>query len=140
MKIAIYPGSFNPFHEGHKSIVEKALKLFDLIYVVITKNPDKIAVNNFELNKEIIQKYFDSKKVIVIINDNQLTGVLANELGSFFLIRSSRSNLDFEYELNLANANNFINNNLETIFLFPKYDHRDVSSTIIRHKKAMEPN
>ena len=141
MKIAIYPGSFNSFHEGHKSIIEKALTIFELIYVVVTKNPDKTTVNNFKANKEIIENHFkNNNKVIVLINDSQLTGILANELGATFLIRSSRSNQDFEYELNLANANHFINNNLETIFFFSEYDHRNISSTVIRHKKAMKPN
>lgn len=139
MSIAIYPGSFNPFHDGHKSIIKKATKLFDLIYVIVTINPDKSIENNFELNKKNIEKYFsNNNKVVVLINRTKLTGVLAQELGANFLIRSSRSQLDFDYELNLANANNFINKNLETIIFFPKYDHKNVSSTVIRHKKIMK--
>lgn len=139
MKIAIYPGSFNPFHKGHISIIEKALKLFDFIYVVVTINPDKDNSNNFELNKKNIEFHFaNNDKVIVLSNESKLTANLALELGASFLIRSSRSNIDFEYELNLANANNFINNNLETIIIFPSYDYKNVSSTILRHKKFMK--
>ncbi|MGL6125293.1 MAG: pantetheine-phosphate adenylyltransferase [Metamycoplasmataceae bacterium] len=139
MKIAIYPGSFNPFHKGHLSIVNKALKIFDFVYIIVTLNPDKKNPNNLEYNKEIIEEYFkNNERVIVLINKSKLTGTLALELGAQFLIRSSRYNLDFEYELNLANSNNFINNNLETIIFFPDYDHKHVSSTVIRHKKAIE--
>ena len=76
--------------------------------------------------------------MIVLINENELTSMLAKKIGAKFIIRSSRSKIDFEYELNLANANNFLNKELETIMLFPNYEYKDVSSTIIRHKKIME--
>lgn len=139
MKIAIYPGSFNPFHDGHISIIKKSLKLFDLVYVIVTKNPDKLVDNNFLVNKKKIECiYKNNNKVIVLINKSKLTSDLAKELNAKFIVRSSRSNIDFEYELNLANANNFVNNDLETIILFPNYEHKNISSTIIRHKKIME--
>jgi pantetheine-phosphate adenylyltransferase len=141
MKIAIYPGSFNPFHEGHVSIVQKSLNMFDLVYIVVTQNPDKELLNNFELNHKNIQELFkENSKVIVLINKTKLTGTLANELGANFLIRSARTKIDFDYELNLANANNFVNNTLETVILFPTYDYKDISSTLIRHKKLMKTN
>lgn len=141
MKIAIYPGSFNPLHKGHISIINKATKLFDLIYIIVTKNPDKTTNNFIDDNKKIIKKYFETNnKIIVIANKDKLTGLLAKELNANFIIRSSRNNIDFEYELNLANANNFINNDLETIILFPDYNYKNVSSTILRHKKSMEGN
>jgi pantetheine-phosphate adenylyltransferase len=141
MKIAIYPGSFNPFHKGHESIVEKALDIFDLVYIVVTKNPDKEPENNFAKNSKHIQSIFEGdEKVIVLINEVKFTGDLAKELKANFLIRSARTKIDFDYELNLANANNFINKSLETIILFPSYDHKDVSSTLIRHKKLMKTN
>ncbi|MGL5591061.1 MAG: pantetheine-phosphate adenylyltransferase [Metamycoplasmataceae bacterium] len=139
MRIAIYPGSFNPFHKGHFSIIKKALKIFDLIYVVVTLNPDKEIANDLLLNARTIKKHFrNNNKIIVLTNDNKLTATLASELGAEFIIRSSRDNLDFKYELELANANNSINNNLETIIFFPEYNHKDISSTILRHKKKMK--
>ncbi|MGL5732976.1 MAG: pantetheine-phosphate adenylyltransferase [Metamycoplasmataceae bacterium] len=139
MKIAIYPGSFNPFHQGHLSIINKALKLFDLIYVVVTINPDKEIDNNLEINAQAIKDHFiNNDKIIVLTNNNKLTATLASELGAEFIIRSSRYNLDFEYELELANANNSLNNKLETIMFFPEYNHKDISSTILRHKKKMK--
>ncbi|MGL4251957.1 MAG: pantetheine-phosphate adenylyltransferase [Metamycoplasmataceae bacterium] len=139
MKIAIYPGSFNPFHKGHFSIINKALKIFDLIYVVVTLNPDKEIANDLLLNARTIKKHFrNNNKIIVLTNDNKLTATLASELGAEFIIRSSRDNLDFKYELELANANNSINNKLETIIFFPEYNHKDISSTILRHKKKMK--
>ncbi|MDK2819305.1 MAG: pantetheine-phosphate adenylyltransferase [Mycoplasmataceae bacterium] len=141
MKIAVYPGSFNPLHKGHISVINKATKLFDLVYIVVTKNPDKTTNNFIDDNKKIIENYFkNNSKIIVIVNKNKLTGLLAKELKANFIVRSSRNNMDFEYEFDLANANNFINNDLETIMLFPDYDFKNVSSTILRHKKSMESN
>ncbi len=141
MKIAIYPGSFNPLHEGHISIIKKALKLFDLIYIVVTLNPDKAIENDFEANKKNIQNIFkDNNQVVILINKTKLTATLASELGAGFLIRSSRTKIDFDYELNLANTNNFVNNNLETILFFPEYHYKNISSTLIRHKKLLKIN
>ncbi|MGL5205534.1 MAG: pantetheine-phosphate adenylyltransferase [Metamycoplasmataceae bacterium] len=139
MKIAIYPGSFNPFHKGHISIINKALKLFDLIYVIVTLNPDKEINNDLTLNALSIKDHFiNNDKVIVRINDDKLTATLASELGAEFIIRSSRDNLDFKYECHLANINNSLNHKLETILFFPEYNHKNISSTILRHKKKMK--
>ncbi|MGL5521946.1 MAG: pantetheine-phosphate adenylyltransferase [Metamycoplasmataceae bacterium] len=134
MKKAIYPGSFNPFHEGHISVVEKALKLFDFIYIVITFNPDKKEKNDFNKNKKIVENiYKNNKKIKVLVNENELTSQLAKKLEANFLIRSFRTELDLNYEVDLAFSNNYLNNDLETILFFPSYKTNKVSSTIKRH-------
>ncbi|MGL5520061.1 MAG: pantetheine-phosphate adenylyltransferase [Metamycoplasmataceae bacterium] len=134
MKKAIYPGSFNPFHEGHRSIIEKALKLFDVIYIIITFNPDKKEINDFDKNKKIIENiYKNNKKIKVLVNENELTSQLAKKLEANFLIRSFRTELDLNYEVDLAFSNNYLNNDLETILFFPNYKTNKISSTIKRH-------
>ncbi|MGL4183769.1 MAG: pantetheine-phosphate adenylyltransferase [Metamycoplasmataceae bacterium] len=134
MKKAIYPGSFNPFHEGHMSIIEKALKLFDFIYIVVTLNPDKNETNDFYKNKKIIENIYNkNKKIKVLVNENELTSQLAKKLEVNFLIRSFRSEFDLAYEVDLAFSNNYLNNDLETILFFPNYKTNKISSTIERH-------
>ncbi|MGL4343456.1 MAG: pantetheine-phosphate adenylyltransferase [Metamycoplasmataceae bacterium] len=138
-KKAIYPGSFNPFHIGHQKIVEKALKLFDFIYIIVSVNPDKNIENNFEENQKIIQSlYKDNPKILVLINKNELIAEIAKKLKVNFIIRSFRNNFDFDYELDLAFSNNKLNNDLETILLMPDLNFLKKSSTIQRHKKYLE--
>lgn len=126
MKKAIYPGSFDPLHEGHIKIIEKALKLFDVVYVVVSNNPEKTSQapiqTRFENTLNMLSKY---KDVIVEINEHEYTADFARSKDINFLIRSARNQGDYNYELELASANNYLNKDLETILIIP--DYRDIS-------------
>ncbi|WP_036464160.1 pantetheine-phosphate adenylyltransferase [Mycoplasmopsis sturni] len=140
-KIAIYPGSFDPLHKGHIQILKKALKLFDLIYLVVTNNPDKIEQSNLETRLNFAKEQLKNlPNIIVISNPNKLTGELAKELKANFLIRSARNITDFNYEIELAAGNKKINKNLETILIMPNYRSINYSSTLIRHMKKLKQN
>lgn len=140
-KIAIYPGSFDPLHKGHIEILKKALKLFDLIYLVVTNNPDKIEQSNLETRLNFAKEQLKNlPNIIVISNPNKLTGELAKELKANFLIRSARNITDFNYEIELAAGNKKINKNLETILIMPNYRSINYSSTLIRHMKKLKQN
>lgn len=140
-KIAIYPGSFDPLHKGHIQILKKALKLFDLIYLVVTNNPDKIEQSNLENRLNFAKKRLQNlPNIIVISNPDKLTGELAKELKANFLIRSARNISDFNYEIELAAGNKKINKNLETILIMPNYRSINYSSTLIRHMKKLNKN
>lgn len=135
MNKAIFPGSFDPFHKGHLSILEKALKLFDFVYLVITLNPDKNQSSSFESKRKIVEQQIKHlKNVEILINQDKLTAELAKELNVNFLIRSARNDIDFNYEIELAVGNKAINNNLETILFFPDENNIKISSTLERHK------
>ncbi|UVD81929.1 pantetheine-phosphate adenylyltransferase [Mycoplasma iguanae] len=136
IKRAIFAGSFDPMHQGHVSIIKKASTIFDFIYVIITINPDKDHNDNFderEKNAEKLLKNFDN--VQILVNKNQLTAELARDLDVTHLIRSARNDIDFNYELELAAGNKKINNNLETILIFPDLENINFNSTLLRHKK-----
>lgn len=140
-KIALFPGSFDPFHKGHESIVQKATELFDKLYVVVTYNPDKDNIERIEKNFEAIKnKYQENDKIVVLKNYFDLTADLAHQLNAKWLVRSARNQTDFNYELKLATANNALNNNLETIIIMPDYENSNISSTQIRqqHKEQIE--
>ena len=135
MKKAVFPGSFNPIHQGHIDIIKKASKLFDFLYIIITNNPEKIN------NKSLKERYDDAVKKIpklanikILINDGELTANFAQKLGCNYLIRSGRNNIDFKYELELAAANNSLNSNLETILIIPDYSKIDYKSRLLKQK------
>lgn len=136
MKRAIYPGSFDPIHQGHISIVKKGLKIFDEIFVIVTNNPEK------KHEKTINERYEEAKKqfastpnVYVEINESNLTADIANQKGIEFLIRSARNQTDFDYELELAAGNKHLNNRLETILIIPDYSDVNFSSRLMKQLK-----
>lgn len=130
-RIAIFPGSFDPYTIGHASIVDRALPLFDKIVVAIGVNRNKRSFLTEEQRiRMIADLYADEPKVEVISYDG-LTVDAARECGARFLLRGLRMIQDFEYEKNLAEVNRSISG-LETVLLYtlPEYGH--ISSSIVR--------
>ncbi len=130
-RIAIFPGSFDPYTIGHASIVDRALPLFDKIVVAIGVNRNKRSFLTEEQRiRMIADLYADEPKVEVISYDG-LTVDAARECGARFLLRGVRMIQDFEYEKNLAEVNRSISG-LETVLLYtlPEYGH--ISSSIVR--------
>lgn len=130
MKIAIYPGSFDPIHEGHISIIKKAIKLFDKVIVVVSNNLEKKNQTPIEIRYEKIVKL--NLGIEVIVNANHLTAEIAKKHGAKWIIRSGRDNIDFKYELEMASANNHLNNEIETILIIPNYENISYKSRLIK--------
>ncbi|UUD37047.1 pantetheine-phosphate adenylyltransferase [Mycoplasmopsis californica] len=138
MKIAIYPGSFDPLHKGHLEIIKKVLKIFDKLIVIVSVNPDKENQTPVdERLKQVCDQLKGFKNVEVIPNKNKLIGHIARDLGVEFIIRSARNKTDFDYELELAAGNNHVNEKLETILIMPDFEYIEYSSTLERHKKKL---
>ncbi|WP_027334914.1 pantetheine-phosphate adenylyltransferase [Mycoplasmopsis felifaucium] len=138
-KVALYPGSFDPFHLGHLSVLKKALRIFDEIHVVVSINPDKENLDNIDeryLNVKNELKNF--KNVFVSINKDDLTANIAKKNGANFIIRSARNDIDYNYELQLAAGNNLLNPELETVLIVPDYDKIEYSSTLVRHMEKLK--
>lgn len=135
MKKAMFPGSFDPMHEGHIKIVEKAIKLFDQLYVVVTFNNEKPTASDIEKRFEEVKKRLSSyKDVKVVINKDQMTGDFARDHDIKFIIRSARNTTDFNYELELAGGNHAVNNELETVLIIPDYSDIKYESRLIRQR------
>jgi pantetheine-phosphate adenylyltransferase len=131
-KIALFPGSFDPFTKGHEDIVLRSLSLFDEIIIAIGYNSAKKRYFDSEFMTSKIEEAFANYKNIKVIVYNELTADLAKKTNASFIVRGLRNTTDFEYENSIAEINKNINNDLETVFLIttPKLAH--ISSTIIR--------
>ena len=133
MKVAIYPGSFDPITFGHMDIIDRASGLFDKIVIAIakseTKNPLFSLEDRIKLAKNIYQ---DNQKVDVMGFPGQLTVDVAKEQNACAIIRGLRAVSDFEYEFQLATMNRSLAPNIESIFLTPKESLIYVSSSLIK--------
>lgn len=130
-RIAIFPGSFDPYTIGHASIVDRALPLFDKIVVAIGVNRNKRSFLTEEQRIRMIADLYAEEPKVEVISYDGLTVDAARECGARFLLRGVRMIQDFEYEKNLAEVNRSISG-LETVLLYtlPEYGH--ISSSIVR--------
>ena len=131
-KIAIFPGTFEPFTLGHHDIVTRGLKIFDKIFISIGNNPKKDRYFNVNLIKEKINNLYKDNSKINVINYNKLTASLAKDLNANFILRGLRNTTDFEFENSISQINKDLNSNLETVFLITSPKLAPISSTIIR--------
>lgn len=131
-KIALFPGSFDPFTKGHEDIVLRALSLFDEIIIGIGTNVSKkryFSVEDMALH--IGETFAEYPNVKITIYDD-LTAKIAKEIGAKFLLRGLRNTTDFEYENSIAQVNRYIYEEVETIFLITSPHLAPISSTIVR--------
>lgn len=132
VKRAIYPGTFDPFTNGHLEILTKALELFDEVIVAVAISLEKKPMFDVEDRVRIIQIATKDLKNIKIIPFNTLTVELAKRENIKHIVRGIRTNADFEYELQMSYANSSLKPDLDTIFLVTKLDNSYVSSTTVR--------
>ncbi|MFL0683477.1 MAG: pantetheine-phosphate adenylyltransferase [Algoriphagus aquaeductus] len=132
-KIAIFPGSFDPYTMGHHDIVLRSLELFDEVIIGIGYNSTK-KNRYFEIDvmvEKIQSVYLNTDRVKVVVY-NELTSTLAKKLEAKFLIRGLRNTTDFEYENTISQMNRYLNEELETVFLITSPPFAAISSTVIR--------
>jgi pantetheine-phosphate adenylyltransferase len=131
-RICLFPGTFDPVTLGHIDIIDRAIPLFDKIYVGIginsAKNPMFSAEQRMEWFKEI---YKEEPKVESVVYDG-LTVHYCKTIGATFILRGIRYVSDFEYEKTIADANRTLDKNIETIFLTGEPKYTSVASTIVR--------
>ncbi len=130
MKVAVYPGSFDPITIGHLDILQRALDIFDKVIVLIAVNPNKQSRFTPEERKAMIEEAINSDKVVVDTYDG-LTVEYAKKHGAKHLIRGLRAVTDFEYEFQLAAANDYIDDNIDTIFLMSKTNKSFINSSMV---------
>ena len=131
-KIAVFPGSFDPFTMGHYEIVVRGIQLFDEVVIGIGKNSAKTRYFSLDILVPKIESAFASFPQVKIMTYEGLTADFAKSISAKFLLRGLRNTTDFEYENSIAEANKFVWNELETVFLITNPQYASVSSTIIR--------
>ena len=132
-RIAIFPGSFDPFTKGHEDIVLRGLDIFDEIIIAIGHNTKK-STRYFAIDKmtRYIEKAFDKNSRVRVMVYNELTADLAQRYDAEFLLRGLRNTTDFEYENSISQMNRHLNPKLESVFLITSPQYAAISSTIIR--------
>ncbi|WP_421918135.1 pantetheine-phosphate adenylyltransferase [Marinifilum sp.] len=131
-RIAIFPGSFDPFTIGHESIVSRALPLFDKITIAIGYNSEKKQF--FPIEKRIlwIKEAFHNNPKIEVETFSGLTVEYCKSKNAHFILRGLRTAADFEYERAIAQINKKMAYDLESIFLLTTPEHTMITSTIVR--------
>ncbi len=130
-RVALFPGSFDPFTRGHESIVRRALPLFDRFVIAIGVNADKRSFMSMDQRKAFIESVFQDEPRVEVISYENMTVDIAREVGAQFIVRGVRLIQDFENEKHLAEVNRDLSG-IETILLYtlPEYSH--ISSSIVR--------
>ena len=131
-KVAIFPGSFDPFTNGHMDIVKRGLYLFDEIVIALGHNASKKRYFDLDLMVDHIQEVFKDNDSVQVVIYNELTAEIAKKHGAKFLLRGLRNTTDFEYENTLAQVNKNIYSDLDTVFLITSPKFAYVSSSVIR--------
>lgn len=132
MRIALFPGSFDPFTKGHEDIVLRALALFDQVIIGIGNNVNKQRYFPLETMKFHIEACFSEQEMVRVIAYDDLTARTARKLGARFLLRGLRNTTDFEYENGISQVNRFVYEEIETVFLITSPHLAPISSSIIR--------
>jgi len=132
LTIAIYPGSFDPVTNGHFDVLNRASKLFDKVIVVVLSNVSKKSFLSAEKRMELIRESTKHLENIEIDSYEGLTVEYARVNNAKVLIRGLRAVSDFEYEMQMAQANKTLDANLDTIFLVPGMENNFLSSSIVK--------
>jgi pantetheine-phosphate adenylyltransferase len=132
MKIAVFPGSFDPITVGHESIIKRAVPMFDKIIVAIGKNADKSGYYPLEKRVEWIKTVFKDFATVEVAEYSGLTIDFCKQVNAKYLLRGLRTSADFEFERKVGQVNKQLYPEIETIFLLSLPEHTSLSSSIIR--------
>ena len=131
MKIAIYPGSFDPITNGHLDVLTRAAQMFDKVIILVAINDSKKSRFSIEDRVEMIKETIKDFKNVEVDSYDGLTVEYAKAHNSKFLIRGLRAVTDFEYEFQLAAANEYADPNIDTVFLMSKAEKSFINSSMI---------
>ena len=132
MRIAIYPGSFDPLTNGHLDVAQRAAKLFDRVIVAVAKNESKHPLFTLKQREALVK---EAVAHLPNVSTDSFDGLLVNyveERNASAIVRGLRAVSDFEFEFQLALMNRKLNENVETIFMMPKDTYTFLSSRIVK--------
>lgn len=137
MSAAIYPGSFDPITNGHVSILRGGLQCFDDIVVAVLRNPKKKSLFTVEERVEMIREEFAGEEHIEVDSFDGLLVHYCRDKGINVVLRGLRAVADFEYELQMANMNRHLNEEVETVFIMANDAYFYVSSNIVKEAATL---
>jgi len=132
MKIAVFPGSFDPITLGHVDLVKRAIPLFDKIVVAIGVNTQKKYLFTLEQRLANLTEVFAKYPTVEVDSFEKLTANYCNKIGADYMLRGLRNASDFDYEKTISQLNFIIGKELETVFLISRPEFSHISSTIVR--------
>jgi pantetheine-phosphate adenylyltransferase len=131
-RIAIFPGSFDPITKGHENILHRALPLFDEIIIAIGKNSNKQSYFTLEQREKWIRQVFKNQPKVRVETYTGLTIDFCKKMDAKFILRGLRTSADFEFEKAIAQNNNMMAPEIETVFILPIPELSAINSTIVR--------
>ena len=132
MKIAVFPGSFDPITIGHVDLVKRAIPLFDKIIVAVGVNSQKKYLFDLEQRLEWLEAVFTNDATVEVASFEGLTAHYCQKIGAKYLLRGLRNASDFDYEKTISQLNAIVGDGIETLFLISKPEFSHISSTIVR--------
>ncbi|ADY56041.1 Phosphopantetheine adenylyltransferase [Syntrophobotulus glycolicus DSM 8271] len=138
MRIAVYPGTFDPVTLGHMDILHRAAQLFDKIIIGVAANSNKETLFSLEERQELLKHEIKEMSNVEVCPFSGLTVEFARQCGAVALIRGLRAISDFEYEFQLALMNKKLAPDMETVFLMTKSEYSFISSSAIKWAASLK--
>lgn len=132
MKIALFPGSFDPVTKAHVDIIQRSISLFDKVIIGIGVNSTKSSLLTPETREKMLKSVFANEPKIEVTTYEGLTVEFCKKINSKYMIRGIRTVSDFEYEKAIAQMNHSLEPDIESIFILSKPGYSSISSTIVR--------
>ena len=132
MKIAIYPGSFDPITKGHLDVLETSAGIFDRVIIAVAKNSEKNGFLPVEDRVKLIRESVKGIENVEVDSFEGLTIEYARKRGAEILIRGLRAVSDFEYEMQLSQTNSQLAEEIKTVFLITKPEYNFISSSTVK--------
>ncbi len=132
MRIALFPGSFDPFHNGHLEVVESASRLFDEVIVAVLRNPQKgEPLFSLEERKEMLEDSIAHLPRVRVVSMSTLVVTVAQEVGATAIVKGLRAVTDFENEMQMAQMNQQLSG-IDTLFIPTASAHSFIASRLLR--------
>lgn len=138
MKIAIYPGSFDPITKGHLDVLKTGAGIFDKVIIAVSKNSAKNCFLTIDERIELIKASIGELENVEVDSFEGLTIEYAKQKGAKVLLRGLRAVSDFEYEMQLSQTNSALSEDIKTVFLITKPKYNFISSSTVKEIALMQ--
>ncbi len=140
LRVAVYPGTFDPVHLGHLDVIKRGASLVDRLVVAVGDNPEKAPLFNQQERVDLIKASTKSYPNVEVLPFHGLAVRFVREIGARVMLRGIRTTSDMEYEFTMSIMNAMMDTEIETIFLMAKEHYSHVSGTLLRQIACMGGN